>query len=147
MSGSNGMSGTGPAEPVQKLDFSDREAWVLYGLGEAMKLAHETAWNAGWYRDPKTGQQISRNFGEVVALMHSELSEMLEAHRKNLLSQKVDGLTGIEEELADLFLRALDTAQHLNLRLGLAVVLKNRYNQSRIDHTLEARTGVNGKRY
>ena len=63
-------------------DMSDLERRAFDGIRAAQKLAHATATNAGWYRDPKTGEQIKRNFGEVVALMHLELSEALEADRK-----------------------------------------------------------------
>lgn len=39
---------------------------------------HQTALEKGWY-GPDGDQD--RNMGEVIALMHSELSEALEAHR------------------------------------------------------------------
>ncbi|NOU05754.1 MAG: hypothetical protein HOO99_06180, partial [Hyphomicrobiaceae bacterium] len=41
------------------------EATAHVGITAAMMMAHETATNAGWYRDPKTGLSIERNVGEV----------------------------------------------------------------------------------
>ena len=58
------------------------------GLMAAQMLSHRTATDAGWYRNPKTGRKIKRNMGEVIALMHSELSEALEAFRKDLMDDK-----------------------------------------------------------
>ena len=40
--------------------------------------------NEKWWRDIETGEPLERNVGELIALAHSELSEALEAHRKNL---------------------------------------------------------------
>lgn len=111
-----------------------------------MQLAHNTAWTRGWYHDPVTGKYKERNFGEVLALMHSELSETLEAHRKDLPSDKLPGLLGVEEELADLLLRVFDTAQKQGYRLADALVLKNRYNGFRQDHDLTVRAS-GGKKY
>ena len=52
--------------------------------------AREThAANISWWRDPRTGEPIIRNFGELIALCHSELSEALEGHRKNLMDDKL----------------------------------------------------------
>lgn len=78
-------------------------------------LAHSIAQQAGWYRDPKTGEPIARNFGEVVALMHSELSEALEADRKGLKDDKLPHRDGREVEFADCIIRILDTAAALGL--------------------------------
>lgn len=74
----------------------------------------------------------SENTGEKIALMHSELSEMLEADRKNInVSEHIPEFTGIEEELADLIIRALDFAGHHQLRLGEAIVAKMAFNLNR----------------
>ncbi|MFZ4807494.1 MAG: hypothetical protein ACOYLQ_09575 [Hyphomicrobiaceae bacterium] len=126
---------------------SNSEQFALDGLNEAIRLAHQTACDAGWYCDPATGEPKQRNFGEVVALMHSELSEALEADRKGLMSDKLPGFSGVEEEFADAIIRIFDTAAALNLRLAEAVIMKNRFNRQRADHKLENRAKEGGKRY
>lgn len=126
--------------------FTPLEETVVDGIRATMKLANDTATEAGWYRDPKTGEEIERNFGEVVALMHSELSEALEAHRKNLMDDKLPDRHGIEVEFADCIIRICDTAAALDLDLAGAIIAKNRYNRQRADHKLEARA-AGGKRY
>ena len=71
------------------------------------------------------------NTGEKIALMHSELSEALEADRKDLPSDHIEGFTGVEEELADTVIRILDFAGHHQLRLGEAIIAKLQFNLSR----------------
>lgn len=132
---------------MQPMSLTEQEAIALRGLNVAMDLAHETAVNAGWYRDPKTGQEITRNVGEVIALMHSELSEALEAHRKDLADDKLPDRMGIEVEFADCVIRIMDTCRALKLDLAGAVVAKNRYNRMRKDHRLDARAEAHGKRF
>lgn len=127
-------------------DLSRDEQEAYYGLKHAIDLAHQTATDAGWYRDPQTGTPIKRNFGEVIALMHSELSEALEADRKDLMDDKLPHRKGIEVELADACIRIFDTAKALGLDLPGAIIEKNRYNKQRADHKLAARA-AGGKRY
>ena len=112
----------------------------------AQWLAHKTASDAGWYKDPATGKDIERNFGEVIALMHSELSEALEADRKGLMDDKLPHRDGREVELADCIIRILDTAAALNLDIAGALIEKNRFNAQRADHKLKNRAN-GGKKY
>ena len=123
----------------------ERDAYL--GLLRAQRLAHATATNAGWYRDPTTGEPVERNFGEVVALMHSELSEALEADRKGLKDDKLPHRDGREVEFADCIIRILDTAEALDLDVAGALIEKNRFNRQRADHQLQNRAAAGGKRY
>lgn len=129
------------------LNLTDEEDLAYRGLRAVARLAHKTASDAGWYRDPQTGKGIDRNFGEVVALMHSELSEALEADRKGLMSDKLPGIDGRAEEFADCIIRILDTAAAKGLDVAGALILKNRYNRQRADHKLENRSATGGKKY
>ena len=99
---------------------------ALDGLRAAQQLSRDTAINAGWYKNPETGEEIERNFGEVIALMHSELSEALEADRKNLMDDKLPHRDGREVEFADCIIRIFDTAAAYNMDLAGAIIEKNR---------------------
>lgn len=83
------------------------------------------AWNA------HQGFWESENVGEKIALMHSELSEALEADRKDLPSDHIPQFSGVEEELADALIRIFDFAGHFNLRLAEAFVAKAQFNLGR----------------
>ena len=127
-------------------EMTEEERYAYNGIRGAQRLAHKTATNAGWYRNPETGEEIQRNFGEVVALMHSELSEALEADRKGLKDDKLPHRDGREVEFADCIIRILDTAAALGLDVAGALIEKNRYNKQRADHKLENRA-AGGKKY
>ena len=103
--------------------------------------------NAKWWHDINTGERLERNKGEMIALMHSELSEMLEAERKNLMDEKLPHRKGTEVEMADLLIRAFDYAGAYALDLDGAVAEKRAYNRTRQDHTREARLAANGKKW
>ena len=100
-----------------------------------------------WWLDLETQQPVQRNVGELLALIHSEISEALEGHRKNLMDDKIITRPMIEVELADAVIRIADLAGGLELDLAGALVEKMQYNEKSEDHTREARLGLNGKRY
>lgn len=79
--------------------------------------------NHKWWVDLRTGQPITRNFGELMMLAVSELSEALEGHRKNLQDDKLPHRSMIEVELADCIIRLLDVAGGLALTLRDGMVL------------------------
>lgn len=100
---------------------------------ELTKETHGNAKNKGFWDDVK-------HPGVLVALMHSELSEALEAIRdaedevnlKGLKpSKKAEGYSNLEEEFADVIIRILDFAGHYDLDIGGAVLEKMRYNSGR----------------
>lgn len=128
-------------------NMTQDEAEAYHGLTKAMQLAHKTASDAGWYKNPATGEDIKRNFGEVLMLMVSELAEALEADRKGLMDDKLPDRDGREVELADCVIRIFDTAAALGLDVPGAIIEKNRYNRQRADHRLSERNKSNGKRY
>jgi NTP pyrophosphatase (non-canonical NTP hydrolase) len=87
-------------------------------------VCHGLSIEKGWW-------EKDRNDGEMIALMHSELSEALEGLRENAVSDKLPGYLAVEEELADVIIRVADYACARNLRLGQAIQAKFAYNMTR----------------
>lgn len=85
---------------------------------------HGRAVTAGWYTDLNTGGPLNRSLAEMMALEHSELSERLEAVRKNLQSDHIPGFSGEEEETADSLIRLFDYCGYRKLRTEEAYLRK-----------------------
>lgn len=93
-------------------------------LDELCHLSHAGSRAKGWWDD-------DRNDGEMIALIHSELSEALEALRKPGPSEKIPEFTALEEEMADVLIRLGDYAEARGLRLTEAVQAKLAFNARR----------------
>ena len=81
-----------------------------------------------------------RNFGEVIALIHSELSEAFESYRdgepplwfKEANSpDALDKPEGVASELADVLIRVFDYVGAYELPLADALIAKHAYNHTR----------------
>lgn len=82
--------------------------------------------------DPLEVLAVEKAFNaQMLALIHSEISEAMEADRKDLMDDKLPHRKGLEVELADAFIRVCDMCAGLGLDLGGAVVEKLAYNETR----------------
>lgn len=70
-------------------------------------------------------------FPLMVALMHTELSEALEANRKGANDDKLTDLPGELVELADTVIRIMDAAAVMGWDLAEAIMRKVEYNAGR----------------
>lgn len=93
----------------------------------AMEASHISE-KKGWGFDPTSLHEVSSK----IALMHSELSEALEAWRHDdPMSDHIPKYTGMEEEFADVIIRVMHLAHVMNLRVAEAVIKKIEFNASR----------------
>lgn len=123
------------------------EEAMFYELVERFtKICHDNSKAKGFWDGPEND-----NIPTKIALLHSELSEMLEAWRKgnpkcdkvmkdyrgvNRLLSILDGgeartLTSMEEEAADVFIRLCDLCGRLGIDLARVAMEKHRYNVCR----------------
>ena len=119
---------------------------IIAGITHAVDISHDISVARGWWANSK-GEPQDRNVGEMFALMHSEISEALEAARKDTPSTHIPGFTGVEEELADLLVRVFDFAGGAGLRLSEAFKARCLFNLNRPDHSAEVRNAPGGKSF
>ncbi len=161
--------GSGTAYVVLREESVERCALNIQELQDA---CHAVSWVAGWWDFPREDGMLSDAAklaryaaarveiltphhkavaGAVIAqklcLIHSEISEAMEGHRKGLMDDKLPHRTMLEVELADAMIRILDLAGAMKLDLAGAIDEKMAYNADRPDHKPEARQAAGGKSY
>jgi len=99
---------------------------------ETFIQAFETQQAINFQINTEHGFEEEFNFGEKVALMHSELSEALEYFRHdNPPSDHIPEFSGIEEEFADCIIRIMNVAQRRGYRVAQAMLAKQKFNAAR----------------
>jgi len=134
---------------TQKLIAGVHTAAIFQSAKLLTDACHGAAYQSGWWSDLQTGADLRASFNvpEKLCLIHSEISEAMEGHRKNLMDDKIPSRKMIEVELADAVIRIFDLAGAMGLDLGGAISEKLIFNSQRADHKPENRRADGGKQF
>lgn len=103
----------------------------MKSINDWVAECHQLAVATGWW-------EAERNFGELLALTHSEISESLEEHRAGhpfcevyYNEDKPNKPEGVCVELADACIRIFDLMGRFGIDLEALLELKVAYNRTR----------------
>ena len=118
-------------EQTESIDYHSVTIKSIIGL--LIDICHDTAVDKGLHPDSDTP-----SFGEQIALIHSEVSEALEAYRNSGFDTwretiHNEGIKphGVVSELVDVMIRVFDVAGKHELPLGSMLIEKMLYNLTR----------------
>ena len=132
---------------------SERDAELVTAVQKLQDSCHSASRRAGWWANSALDAVNTREpfglalVGQKLCLIHSEVSEAMEGHRKDLMDDKLPHRPMIEVELADAVIRIADLAGAMCLDLGGAIAEKLAFNAQRPDHKAEVRAAAGGKAY
>jgi hypothetical protein len=116
-------------------------------VNQLRDICYQESFKAGWHTNLETGELLERNKGEMIALIHSEVSEAMEGERKSLMDDHLPNRKMAEVEFADAVIRIMDYCGRFNYDIGGAIVEKIEYNRNRADHKIENRVKNGGKKF
>lgn len=131
---------------MQNLKLVLQDSEIIDAIKQLCEQSHATALSKGWWSERHELVRAAQTFGGeslksyaeatvksgLIALIHSEASEVLEGIRNKITSDdKIPEFTAEEAELVDILVRVFDMAAAFNLRLGEALIAKMAMNKGR----------------